>query len=317
MPKGLYTQTVCVLTDGSTTITHIRSAVSEAGFSVLREVPSGERWEFSGPSLVVSHRAEANGTVVIDVIDRPWPDSMGDPKSDPSLFGAWGMGQFGPFTYAGGLQRAAQHSWSWKQGREVALKHQGVVRLRMTYAGGLPAHAPLIPTDCDPLAELTFLTRIVIALGSIPGALCYFNPNGEVLRDFAGLKSVSQACLQEQKQPILLWSNARLFQLGSGFGFMDTVGNEQLDVSDIEVAYPTAEYQPADIDYYMRNVTHYLLDCGRQLKSGEAIDGPGERGLSWRIHMPESPLVSPPRRVLRLFPVAKETAIREALSRIG
>lgn len=185
----------------------------------------------------------------------------------------------------------------------------------MTYAGGLAANAPVVPKDCDPLAELTFLTRLVIAVGSVPGAICYFNPNGEVLRDFAGLKSVVDACFQQKKQPILLWSNVRLFRLSPQFGFMDTVGNEQLNVSDVEVAYPTADYRPADIDYYMRNVTHYLLDTGRELTSGESIDGPGEQGLSWIIKVPGEPLVSPPRRVLRLFPKAHEGSIREALER--
>lgn len=315
MPKGLYTQSACVLTNGDATISNVRDAVAAAGFSVVRELPAAERWEFSGPSVVVSHRPEANGTAVVDVIDRPWPDSMGDPKSDPFLFGAWGMGQFGPFAYPGGLNRATQHSWSWQHGRDVAAKHQGVIRIRMTYAGGLPANAPVFPKDCDPLAELSFLTRIVIAIGSVPGALCYFNPNGEVLSDFAGLKSIVHACTQQKKQPILLWSSVRLFRLSPHFGFMDTVGNEQLNVSDVEVAYPTAVYQPADIDYYMRNVTHYLLDTRRELTSGESIDGPGEQGLSWMINVPDEPLTSPPRRVLRLFPKAHERAIREALER--
>lgn len=316
MPKGLFAQCVCVLTDGSMTIADVRAAINAAGFSIVRELAAGERWEFGGPSLVISYRPEINGTVVADVIERPWPDAMGDPKTDPFIFGAWGMGQFGPFTYPCGLQRASEHSWSWPEGRNVALRHQGVVRLRLTYAGGLP-ETPCIPASSDPLSEMIFLTRLALAIGSVSSASCYFNPSGEVLRDFAKVESVLQACVEQQKQPIHLWANARLFRLSPEFGFMDTVGNEQLNVGDVEVVYPVEGYQPADIDYYMRNVTHYLLGVGRDLQTGETIDGPGERGLSWIIEVPDEPLVSPPRRVLRLFPTAKAKAIREVLGQIS
>ena len=192
-----------------------------------------------------------------------------------------------------------------------------MIRLRLTYVGGTPENAPCFPEDCDPLSEMKFLTKLAIAIGSVSGAICYFNPNGEVLRDFHSLKSISEACVQQQKEPLLLWANARHFRLTQELGFQDTVGNAQLDVSDVEVVYPIENYEPIDIDYYMRNVTHYLLDVGRDLHTGEAIDGPGERGLSWVTQVLEVPLVQPPRRVLRLFPKAKAAAIRKALSQLS
>ncbi len=33
---------------------------------------------------------------------------------------------------------------------------------------------------------------------------------------------------------------------------MDTVGNAQLEIRDIEAVFPLAEYDPGDIDYYLR-----------------------------------------------------------------
>lgn len=45
-----------------------------------------------GGSVTLSFRPEVNGQVLVDTVDQPWPDSMGDPQKDPMIFGAWSMG---------------------------------------------------------------------------------------------------------------------------------------------------------------------------------------------------------------------------------
>jgi hypothetical protein len=95
---------------------------------------------------------------------------------------------------------------------------------------------------------------------------------------------------------------------------MDTVGNGQLDIRDIEAVFPKASYDPADVDYYLRNVTHYLLDMDGEIDTGEAIDGPGETNLSWTAEVLEEGLIEPPREVLRLCPRATSEAIGKAVS---
>ena len=111
--------------------------------------------------------------------------------------------------------------------------------------------------------------------------------------------------------------NIRLFNLSDELGFMDTVGNGQLEISDVEAMFPSAKYDPGDVDYYLRNVTHYLLGVDREMQSGEEIDGPGESNLSWTMEVLDRGLVDPPRRVLRLYPKANINAVRTVLSAVG
>ena len=96
--------------------------------------------------------------------------------------------------------------------------------------------------------------------------------------------------------------NIRYFQVNDKFSLMDTVGNGQLDVMDIEVVFPKEKYNPGEIDDYLRNVTHYLLGLGREMESDEEIDGPSENDLNWITEVIEQGACPPPRRLLRLYP---------------
>ncbi|MGD0900408.1 MAG: hypothetical protein ABR915_21455, partial [Thermoguttaceae bacterium] len=106
MAKGFFTQGVCLLTDGRTTIEDIKSALREHAFEIVKQTPAQENWCFGGPAIITPFLPEVNGYVAVDVVSQPWPDSMGDPKSDPMTFGAWSMGHFGPLAFPGGLTRA-------------------------------------------------------------------------------------------------------------------------------------------------------------------------------------------------------------------
>jgi hypothetical protein len=317
MAKGFFTQGVCLLTDGHTNIEHIKSTLQAEDLMIVKEAPAQEEWCFSGPALTIAYLPDVNGYASVDLVNHPWPDSMGDPKSDSMTFGAWSMGFFGPLAFPGGLGRARQHAWGWQPGRTVPEGHRGFIRIRISYAYGAKDNAPVMPQNCDPLAELNFASRAALAVLGAPGVLCYFNPNGEVLRDLATFREVWLECKKQKKIPLQLWMNVRFFYLNDSLGFMDTVGNGQLNVQDVEAIYPRAKYAPRDIDYYLRNVTHYLLDLDREIKTGEAIDGPGESNLSWTADVLEQPIVQPPRRTLRLYPKAHRKEVREALSAIG
>jgi hypothetical protein len=317
MAKGFFTQGVCLLTDGQTTMENIRTVLQGQDFEIVKQMPAQESWCFGGATLVIAFLPEANGYAAVDLVEQPWPDSMGDPKSDSMTFAAWSMGHFGPFAFPGGLARARQHAWSWQPARTIAEGHRGFIRIRMSYVFGGADDAPVLPENYDPLAEMTFVSRAVLALLEAPGVICYFNPNGEVLRDRQSFRQLWYACQEQQKIPLPLWMNIRFFNLSGKLGFMDTVGNGQLEIRDVEAIFPSAQYDPGDIDFYLRNVTHYLLDIDREIQSGEAIDGPGETDLSWTIEVLEQGVIEPPRRVLRLFPKASRKAVREALAGAG
>jgi hypothetical protein len=128
--------------------------------------------------------------------------------------------------------------------------------------------------------EMMFLSRAAIALLKAPGVICYFNRNGEVLRDCASFRRVWDACAEQRTMPLPLRTNILFLNICKTLGVMDTVGNNQLEVRDVEAVFPSARYDTADIDYYLRNVTHYLLGVDRDMRSGEEIDGPGENNLS-------------------------------------
>src|SRR5262245_19297910 len=124
MAKGFFTQGVCLLTDGNTSIDHVKSALQEEELEILKEAPPQENWCFGGPALLIAFRSEVNGYASVDLVNHPWPDTMGDPKADPMTFGAWSMGYFGPLAFPGGLARAQQHAWSWEPGRTVPEGHR-------------------------------------------------------------------------------------------------------------------------------------------------------------------------------------------------
>lgn len=316
MPKGMFSQAFCLLTDGQPTIDDIKRALSKHGINIAKELPGGEAWHFGGPSVVIPFIPAVNGNVAVDVVNRPWPDSMGDPKTDPMVFGAWSMSQFGPFTFPGGLARAQQQSWAWADGKKIGPKHRGFIRIRCSYVFGA-GNPTILLKDYKPLDEMNFLNRIAIALFNVPGVLCYFNPNGEVLRDATSFRHDVDACAKQQKLPIHLWANVRLYTINQSYSLMDTVSNAQLDVRDIEAVFPIPMYDEGTIDYYLRNVTIYLLGLDREFKSGESVDGPGENQLSWTIDALENGVASPPRPVYRLYPKAKAREIHALLSAVG
>lgn len=316
MAKGLFSQCVCLLTDGTATIDDIKSALQENDFEIVKQAPAQSDWRFGGPTLVVAYEPEVNGYAAFDVVNQLWPDAMGDPKADAMTFAAWSMGHFGPLGFPGGLARAAQHSWAWEAGRRIPQQYRGFIRIRMSYGFGARDNDRVLPADYDALPEMLFLSRAVLALFSAEGVVCYFNPNGEVLRDQEGFRELWSACKEQEKIPLPLWMNIRFFNLNERLGLMDTVGNGQLDLQDVEAIFPKDQYDPGDIDYYLRNVTHYLLGLDEGLKSGEAIDGPGETNLAWTIDVLKEGTIEPPRRTVRLCPKANRKGIEQALTMV-
>jgi hypothetical protein len=314
MAKGLFTQGACLLTDGSTTIDGIRFALRAHKILVAKESPPQNNWRFGGPSAVIPFRPDVNGYAAVDVVTEPWPDTMGNPHSDPQTFAAWSMGNFGPFAFPGSLERAQLHGVRSKTGGTPDATHAGFIRIRMSHVFGASGDLDLIPADYDPVAEMMFVSRLVFALFDAPGVVSYFNPSGEVLCDEEYFQGNWKGSLEQRKLPLLLWMNVRRFHLSPTIGFMDTVGNEQLEIRDLEAGFPLSTYNAADIRYYLRNVTHYLLDSKKELRTGEPIDGPGETGLSWIIDEIDSAPLNPPRRTIRLCPKGYEGKIRRAFA---
>lgn len=307
MPKGFFTQGVSILLDRFASLDDIETVLADFDVCARRDVT--ETWEFFAPNVTVAFRPEANGYVAIDAVKATWPDHMGDPQSETNLFGAWSMGYFGPFAYPGALERAALQCWHWEDAKTMPARHKAFVRIRSSYAFGTDADAPVMPDDYEPLPELEFVTKLASALLKLPGALCYFNPNGEVVRDQDGLRDSLNFHWENQLPPFDVWSNVRLVNVDEAWSMMDTVGNAQLDIPDSEACFHTESYDCGEIDNFLRNVSLYQLNHGEVLNDGDTMDGPGD--IPWQARHLADSMWSPPRRVLRWFPMDKRKVPRE------
>lgn len=298
MPRGIYTQTTCILLCEEVAWEQLRPALAE--YTIRKEIAEGSDWPFGGPAYILDYRPDQNGYVAVDIVNRPWPDGMGDPKREATIFGAWTMGMFGPQTYPGGLERAMQQCWAWEQGKVLPARHSGFIRVRSSYAFGADENAPLWPDDYDAEQDLEFVTQVARALLALPQAQCYFNPGGEVLRDQAMVEESLEYGRDHELPPLELWSNVRLFNIDENWSLMDTVGNGQLDVVDIEAAFDR-RYDPGEVDGFLRNVTLYLLTNGAVIQDKDTMDGPGN--IRWQARHFENGLCDPPRRVICFVPV--------------
>ncbi len=300
--KGQYTAGVAVLFDRIPTTAELRNHLEAAGLDVVKETPAGEAWQFGGPSLVVAFRPDVNGYVSVDVVDRPWPDHMGDPNTDPTTMGAWSMACFGPFAFPGGLRRAAQQTWSWPSAKGVAESHAAFVRLRTSYVFGGDPQAHIFPPEYDPTSEVHFLTAAADAVMNVTGATAFFNPNGEVLLPREQLTEKLKWAEENQMPPLDLISNERLFNVDAGWMVMDTCGNSQFDSLDWPEPFPDLECcflrggpEPGEVAGFLRNTTLYVWQNGPAFKDGDTIDGPDGR---WRARRRRA-LLNPPRATLR------------------
>ncbi len=304
MAKGFFTQGIAVLLSESVSPDAIRACLA-GQYRIVKENQGAESWEFGGPSLTVEYMPEVNGYVLVDIADRPWPDHMGDPKTEPNLMGAWSMGYFGPYAYPNGLGRAVSQSWHWSGAAAAVSKHAAFIRIKTSYVLGAGDDVPVMPTPYDPVAEVDFITRIGRALLQLPGAISLFNPNGELLMPAEQLDSSLEHNLQNALPALDAWTNVRMFNFDEQWLVMDTVGNWQLDLPDQEAAFPKEQFEARDVAGFLRNVSLYILNNGEVIKDGDTMDGPG--GVRWQGRAFENGVCDPPRRVCRWIPYGAQS----------
>jgi len=300
MSKGLFTQTLCVLLKKEVSLDEIAGAL--APYHPKSQLETTDEWEFSGPSLVLQVPEIEIGYVVVDAVGRPWPDDMGFGDEESTLFQAWNAGQFGPFTFPGSLERASEQSWGWPDGESVPGRCVGFIRVRLGYAiddDNDEGSDVELPQEFDPMTELESLTRICSRLLELPQAICYFNPCGEVLRDRETFQESESLCQEHEIPTIDLWSNVRLFKFDNQWAMMDTVGNSQLGLSDIEACFDSEHYEFNNIDQLLRMLSMYQVE-GEEFEDGEEIED--ESGVTWRMSIHDDSLCDPPRSVIRILP---------------
>lgn len=303
MAKGLYTQGMCILLREPVSVEALQERLK--GFTLLGTHKSMED-DDAPVTLVYDYRAEVNGHLLVTPASIAWPDEMGDPDESPERFVAWSLGQYGPLAYPGCLQRAGEQSWGWEDAGQEVRHHGAHLRLLISYVLGLDEaseddeEVPLVPEDYDPLDELNFLTRAVTAVLEMPEAICYFNPGGEVLRDENGLRRGLNHAWNHELPPLDMWTNIRLFRATEEWALMDTVGNGQLDLPDLEAVYLSDRYPPSEVEGFLRSASLYLLQSDEEVEEGDTADGPGD--VQWMAVECADALSDPPRPTLRWVP---------------
>ena len=307
--KGFFTQGATVLTERPLSAEAVERALG--AFDVVKRTPAeGEKnWIGGYPGWVIAWRPEVNGQVTVDVVDSPWPDDMGDPKSPggQSIFAAWSMGFMGPMTWPGNLERATQYADAFgdEAAAAAAKRHGAFVRIRSTYVLGAGENAKVMPDDYEPRRELEFVTSVAAALTEAPGALCYFNPGGETLFTAETLHRALDEHKESGLPPLPVWSAGRMVKIDDAppWMFADVIGMEQLDAQDHEACFRRDTHDPGEVMSFLRNTTNYTLENGPVIKDGHTTDGPG--GV-WRAMELEEGLMPSPRPVLRWFPADSE-----------
>jgi len=296
----IFTQCVSLLLRSKVSLDQIAAKLPE--YSITGRNEGGESWEFCGPALIIPFRDEVEGYVVIDVVDQDWPDDMGYSDQNSILFAAWKTGNFGVYSFPGSLERATEQSWAWPEGKSIALEHSGFIRIRTSYVLGDTENGDeelSLPEDYDPVDELEFLTDIAGELMALPQAVCYFNPSGEVIRDQETFVESTKLCEEHEVPTIDLWANVRLFRFDGDWAMMDSVGNGQLGLDDIEACFHTEGHDFNKVDGLIRMLS-MLLFGGEEFEEGESVED--EEGESWHVSFHEDSLCDPPRQVLRLLP---------------
>lgn len=290
-----------VLFTRAPSIEEIETALEPLRCPILRR-HTEPGWLSGGTELLVPFGDDPEGHVHVDVVESPWPDTMGDPKEDPPLFAAWSMGAFGPLVFPKNLERAVKQAVAFRDAGEAVAKHRAFVRLRTSYLVGAGEDSPIMPENWSALAEIDAMLQVVAPILGIEGACAYFDPNAEVILPHDGVRALLESDEREGSTPLELFTHVRLFNIDSQWSLMDTVGLDRFLLPDVEVLL-TRDVDPNLVAGFLRNVSAYLLANGPVIEDGHTTEGPF--GVL-HVHARERSLTEPPRRVLRMVPEGAE-----------
>jgi uncharacterized protein DUF4261 len=305
-----FTQCACVLFDQAPKMEEVVRVVADWPVSGYRKQGDGEHdWALCGQGVVLDLRGA--GYAVVDVVDHPWPDDVQAALTTPALASAWRAGAFGPYSTPGALARAIDQVGEGGGGDALA-RHGGFVRIRTALAG----NGPPPKGRGGPTYDLMTLTEVATALLRLEGALAFFVPAGEALRDRKDLEAVARRKVGVGPPPVELWSSVRAIALppedGKTWLLLDVVGMNQLGLPDQEAIFAEGEEQPEAVDAMLRNACQLLLSG--PIAPGSTSDD--ARGRRWRASQATG-IVAPPRPVLRWLPEESAHLPEATLARLA
>ncbi|HEY6910374.1 MAG TPA: DUF4261 domain-containing protein [Myxococcales bacterium] len=302
-----FTQCACVLFEQAPKMEEVVRALAEWPVSGYRKQGAGEYdWALCGPGVVLDLRGE--GFAVVDVVDRPWPDDVQTALDTPALASAWRAGAFGPYSSPGTLARALDQAG--EDGSALS-RHGGFIRIRSAFAG----KGPPPKRRGGPTYDLMTLTEVATPLMRLEGALAFFVPAGEALRDRKQLEEVAKRKVGGPA-PVDLWTSVRAIALppegGKTWLLLDVVGMNQLGLPDQEAIFAEGEEQPEAVEAMLRNACVHLLSA--PIAPGSTSDD--AKGRRWRAREAVG-IVAPPRPVLRWLPEESAHLPEATLARLA
>ena len=320
MAKGFFTNSAIILLQRVPTAEELQQALE--GCEIRGQLQFQEKLQDGTPApgtnwagqdvTVVGMAENSRGTVLIDAVPHRWPDIAGqpdapDPIEDQKLINAYITGHFGPFAFPFCLDRAVSvgQASGYEGAEEAVQQHAAFLRVRSSWAIGVEEDAEAIPADYNAQKELRFLTELASKLlEELPGALCYFNPSGEVLASAEQLETSLDHADKHEMPALELWTNLRLFALEDleGWALMDTIGMPQLDVYDHEAFFKKGAFEPRELGMFLREASYITMVQGAdKLPDGFITRGPGK--CDWQALVDRDALVPMPRPVIRWIPL--------------
>jgi hypothetical protein len=289
----MFLQTGAVLFSRPPSLDEVAAGLAGIPIARRRERDGNTGYWFGGEGmLLVDTDTGTNGAIAVEVFHRPWPDSMGSPDTDPELFGAWAMRQFGLTNFPYGLARANA------EGTASRSDHEAFVRMNLSYVFGSGDDALVCPDDRDVRAELCALARVARRLCDIPGAVGFFAPNGEVWLPLAEARDKLARQGAGEFLPEL-WVTTRAYPAGKHL-LVETVGVAALNPQMGE-AYDHQVVVLPDLALDGDVVSRFVLELSGAARGGskvvpsELVLGPGGRWSASLVNT-DNP---PPRPVVR------------------
>jgi hypothetical protein len=287
----MFLQTGVVLFDRSLSLDELAACFAE--LTPRRRIDKSNDapyWLAGEGCLMFESDSGANGGVAVELFHRPWPDSMGSPETDPELFMAWSMRQFGLATFPFGLARAGA------QTDAPSSDHVAFVKLNLSYIFGADEDALVSPEDREVRAELARLSALAAPVLALPGAVAWFAPNGEVLTEPPAARS--KLLLQAGGEHVPeLWVCTRAYSAGKHW-LVETVGVGTLGAKstplDHQVLLPDLGLDGDVIIRFVQELSGAARFGSDQVPT-EPVLGPGGRWTP-RLATSENP---PPREVVR------------------
>ncbi|MEX1041604.1 MAG: hypothetical protein WDZ51_13280 [Pirellulaceae bacterium] len=227
--------------------------------------------------------------LVVETLPHPWPDStdLHDRSAE----------EFGLGTEPWGLQRSLEQCWVWDTASAAVSRHQAVVRVRRESTG---AEGGVLDTPQVTARDVTQLIRQALAAATLPGVLAYFQPAGEVLLPPHVVAEMLEHATIAQIPPLDLWSNIRLSWLTDDWSLVETIGNIQLGLPDVEVYYEHDRQETNDVAALARSVSLRMLQEESAPKTGESFET--HAGGRFVVKAANENLLPPNRPIARLLP---------------